>query len=60
MAEAMEYLTASGIPCRSRSTFYRLLKDFGVAFNDLNPCGKYRMRRFFVDELDRIISSKAV
>lgn len=46
MQEAMDYLTDKGFPCRSRSTFYRVLDDFDIKYINLNPEGKHEIRRF--------------
>lgn len=55
MQEAMEYLNQYGYPCKSRSTFYRLLEDFSIQYLNVNPCGKNRIRRFPVSGLKQFI-----
>lgn len=46
MQEAMDFLTDKGFPCRSRSTFYRVLQEFDIPYTNLNPGGKHEIRRF--------------
>lgn len=46
MQETMDYLSDKGFPCRSRSTFYRVIDDFKIPFIDTNPHGKHAIRRF--------------
>lgn len=58
MQEAMEYLNERGYPCKSRSTFYRLLEDFNITHTDVNPCGKNRIRRFPVSVLKKFIQEQ--
>ena len=55
MQEAMEFLTERGYPCKSRSTFYRLLEDFNIPYTDVNPCGKNKIRRFPTSGLKKFI-----
>lgn len=55
MQDAMQYLTERGIPCRSRSTFYRLLRDFRIEYVNINPNGKHEIRRFTITELDKVL-----
>lgn len=60
MQEAMEYLSSKGIPCKSRDTFYRILRDFNVPFVNTNPNGKNAIRRFDWAELERVVTSKGL
>lgn len=58
MQEAMEWLSERGYPCKSRSTFYRLLSEFHLQYTDVNPSGKNRIRRFPVEGLRKFISKQ--
>lgn len=60
MQEAMDYLSNKGIPCKSRSTFYRIIKDFSLPYVNVNPSGKHEVRRFAVDGLARILKAKGL
>lgn len=51
MQEAMNYLSTRGFPCKSRSTFYRVLDEFEIPYTDVNPSGKHKIRRFPVSGL---------
>jgi hypothetical protein len=55
MQEAMKYLSDKGFPCRSRSTFYRVLEEFDIQFMDLNPSGKHAIRRFPLSGLQKFL-----
>ena len=57
MQQAMDYLVKKGIPCRSRGTFYRILRDFDVKYVNSNPNGKHKTRRFSQAELDRVVAT---
>jgi len=60
MQEAMKYLSDKGFPCRSRSTFYRVLDDFEIKFIDLNPSGKNAIRRFPLSGLQEFLKSQGL
>ena len=60
MQEAMEYLTDKGVPCKSRATFYRILRDFDVKHVDVNPNGKNAVRRFPPESLVEILVAKGI
>lgn len=55
MSEAMEYLSNKGIPCRSRTKFYRIIKDFNIGYVNVNKSGKNEIRRFTKEELDKVL-----
>lgn len=57
MQEAMKYLSDKGVPCKSRTTFYRILEDFNVPYVDINPNGKHAVRRFNKDDLDKVLQA---
>lgn len=46
MQEAMDYLNSRGIPCKNRSTFYRIIKDFNIPYININLSGINEVRRF--------------
>ena len=56
MREAMEYIDSKGIPCKSRSTFYRLIHDFKIPYINTNPEGKHKMRVFPISGLNEFLS----
>lgn len=60
MREAMEYLDTKGIPCKCRSTFYRILDEFNIPYTDTNPNGKHRVRRFSVRSLQEFVKGKGL
>lgn len=55
MKEAMDFLSSRGFPCRSRSTFYKILEHFDIPFVDMNPGGKHAVRRFSLAELEKFL-----
>ena len=60
MQEAMDYLSNKGVPCRSRATFYRILKDFLVEYVLMNPNGVNEIRRFPPESLEKILKAKGL
>lgn len=60
MQEAMDYLTDKGIPCRSRSTFYKILDNFKIPFTDINKGGKHSIRRFPLSGLEKFLKSQGL
>lgn len=60
MREAMEYLSDKGVPCKSRATFYRILRDFNVQYVNINPNGKNEVRRFPPDSLVEMLEAKGI
>lgn len=60
MQEAMDYLSIKGLPCRSRITFYRILDDFNVKYINTNPRGKHEVRRFALEDLDKVLKAKGL
>jgi len=60
MQEAMDYLTDKGVPCKSRATFYRILKDFDIQHVNVNPNGKNAVRRFPPESLVEILEAKGI
>lgn len=58
MQEAMDYLSDRGFPCKSRSTFYRILKEFRIPYSNINPRGKHKIRRFQQQALDEFIQKQ--
>lgn len=60
MQQAMEYLSEKGVPCKSRATFYRILKDFGIQYVNMNPHGKNEIRRFRLEDLDKVLEAKGI
>lgn len=60
MQEAMDYLSEKGLPCRSRSTFYRVIREFGIEYVDTNPNGKNEMRKFAKANLDHVLQQKGL
>lgn len=55
MQEAMEYLSERNFPCKSRSTFYRILKEFSIPYTNVNPNGVHEIRRFPVTGLQHFL-----
>lgn len=55
MQQAMNYLSDKGFPCRSRSTFYRVLEDFNIKFTNINPHGTNQVRRFALSSLQEFL-----
>jgi hypothetical protein len=60
MQQAMKYLSDKGIPCRSRSTFYRVISDFNIEYTDLNPSGSNKIRRFPLSGLQVFLKSQGL
>lgn len=60
MQEAMNYLSDKGVPCKSRATFYRILKDFKVPYVNVNPNGKHEVRRFTADGLNKVLKANGL
>jgi len=60
MQEAMDYLSSKGFPCKSRSTFYRVLDEFQIPFTDINPNGKHRIRRFPISGLQEFLAKQGL
>lgn len=60
MQEAMDYLTDKGIPCRSRSTFYKIIGSFDIPYTNINPGGKHEVRRFPLSGLEKFLRSQGV
>jgi hypothetical protein len=60
MQEAMDYLTKHGISCQSRKTFYRFLQDFDIPYVNINPEGKYEVRRFPLKGLQDFLRSNGI
>lgn len=53
MATAMKYLSEEyGFPCKSRKSFYKLIREFKIPERDLNPSGVKKTRRFYKEDLD--------
>lgn len=55
MEEAMEFLSEHNIPCRSRRSFYKRLKDLKIPYTVLNPGGRKLTRRFRKSDLEKVI-----
>lgn len=55
MQEAMDYLSNRGVPCKSRVTFYRLIEDFDIPYLNAKPHGRYEVRRFRQEALDKFL-----
>ena len=60
MQEAMDYLSARGFPCKSRSTFYRVLRDFKIPYTNINPHGKHEIRRFPLSGLEEFLRERGL
>jgi hypothetical protein len=60
MQEAMDYLSNKGVPCKSRATFYRIIKDFEVLYVNVNPHGKHEVRRFKPEDLRKVLEAKGL
>jgi len=60
MREAMEYLSDKGMPCKSRATFYRMIKDFDIKYVNANPHGTNEVRRFPPEELSKLLEAKGI
>lgn len=60
MQEAMDYLTNKGIPCRSRSTFYKIIENFDIPYTNINPGGKHEVRRFPLSGLENFLRSQGM
>lgn len=60
MREAMNFLTEKGFPCRSRSTFYKILENFNIQYTDINPGGKHAVRRFPLAGLEEFLRSQGL
>lgn len=60
MEQAMDYLSDKGVPCKSRATFYRILKDFNVPYVNVNPCGKHEVRRFTSEGLNKVLKANGL
>lgn len=60
MSEAMEYLSEKGYPCKSRHTFYRVIKENSIPYVDTNPNGKNEMRRFTIIALDEFLRKQGL
>lgn len=53
MQTAMQYLSeVYNFPCRSRKSFYKLMKRFHIPEVNLNPGGVKKTRRFHKADLD--------
>lgn len=60
MQEAMDFLTEKGFPCRSRSTFYKMLENFDIPYTNINPGGKNEVRRFPLTKLQDFLKSQGL
>jgi hypothetical protein len=60
MREAMEYLNNKGVPCKCRSTFYRIIKEFDIPYTNTNPNGKHEVRRFNMHALQQFIHERGL
>lgn len=60
MQEAMDFLTDKGFPCRSRSTFYKILEHFNIPYTNMNPGGQREVRRFALTELEKFLISQGL
>lgn len=60
MQQAMDFLTEKGFPCRSRSTFYKMLENFDIPYTNINPNGKHEIRRFPLSGLKRFLKSQGL
>ena len=60
MQQAMDYLSDKGVPCKSRATFYRILKDFKVPYVNVNPQGKHQVRRFGMEGLNKVLKANGL
>lgn len=60
MSEAMEYLSEKGYPCKSRHTFYRVIRENDIPYVDTNPNGKNEMRRFTITALDDFLRKQGL
>jgi hypothetical protein len=60
MQEAMDFLTDKGFPCRSRSTFYKILENFDIKYTNINPGGKNEVRRFPLAGLETFLKSQGL
>lgn len=58
MQEAMDYLSDKGYPCRSRSTFYKMLENFDIPYTNINPGGTNEVRRFPVVGLETFVRNQ--
>lgn len=60
MQEAMDFLTDRGFPCRSRSTFYKILDNFDIKYTNINPGGKNEVRRFPLTGLEKFLRKQGL
>jgi len=60
MQEAMDYLTEKGFPCRSRSTFYKMLDNFELQYTNINPGGKNEVRRFPLSGINAFLKKQGL
>lgn len=60
MQEAMDFLTDKGFPCRSRSTFYKMLENFNIPYTNTNPNGKHEVRRFPLNGLNEFLRNQGL
>ena len=60
MQEAMDYLTDKGFPCRSRSTFYKMLENFDIPYTNINKGGKNEVRRFPMTKLKEFLRNQGL
>lgn len=60
MQETMDYLSERGIPCKSRSTFYRVVEQFNIPYTNVNPGGKHEIRRFSLTVLNKFLQSQGM
>lgn len=60
MQEAMDYLTEKGFPCRSRSTFYKVLNSFEIPYTNINRGGKNEIRRFPLSGLEQFLRDQGL
>lgn len=60
MQEAMDFLTDKGFPCRSRSTFYKMLENFNIPYTNINLGGKNEVRRFPLAGLVSFLKSQGL
>jgi hypothetical protein len=60
MREAMDYLNTKGVPCKCRSTFYRIIKEFNIPYTNTNPNGKHEVRRFNTRNLQQFVRDRGL
>lgn len=60
MQQAMDYLSEKGFPCRSRSTFYKLIENFDIRYININPEGKNQVRRFALSKLNEFLKRQGL